>query len=80
MSRYDDEDEPDWDEPGDESAETIDCPHCGAALYEDSERCPRCERYLSSEELPTRRQHPWWILIAALVCLLIVLAWIIRGE
>ena len=54
----DDEDDEDDDygygtDDGDDDAETVPCPHCGAEVYEDAERCPRCERYLSAEDRPS---------------------------
>ncbi len=72
---YDDhEDEPDEDEYGDE---TVPCPYCGAAVYEDAERCPRCENYLSGEDAPS--QVPLWLKLTALVCLAVVVGWVIRS-
>ena len=62
MSWHDDEDD-DLDE----------CPHCGAAIYDDSVRCPRCENYLSREETPPR--HSWWFLLCAGICLILALGW-----
>ena len=36
---------------------TIDCPHCGKEIYEDAERCPHCERYLSDEDAARRKNR-----------------------
>jgi predicted nucleic acid-binding Zn ribbon protein len=62
----------------DEDDTTDTCPYCGAAIYDDAVRCPRCENYLSREDAPSR--HPWWIVVTAIVCVLLVLGWILgRG-
>jgi uncharacterized paraquat-inducible protein A len=66
--------EPDEDDDGDE---TVACPYCGAAVYEDAERCPRCENYLSREDAPSR--VPLWVKLTALVCLAVAVGWAIRG-
>jgi uncharacterized paraquat-inducible protein A len=72
---YDDhEDEPDEEDDGDE---TVPCPYCGAAVYEDAERCPRCENYLSREDAPS--QVPLWVKLTALVCLAMAVGWAIRS-
>jgi hypothetical protein len=61
----------------DDDDETVPCPHCGAAVYEDAERCPRCENYLSREEAPST--VPLWVKLTALVCLGAAILWAIRG-
>lgn len=69
-----DEDLDDTEYPGDEDPdddETVPCPHCGVDVYEDAERCPSCERYLSREETPWSR--PAWIVVGVVICLAIVL-------
>jgi predicted nucleic acid-binding Zn ribbon protein len=59
----------DWDD------DTVPCPYCGKAVYEDAERCPYCENYLSREDAPGRQ--PTWIVIGVLVCLVLVAGWIL---
>ena len=46
------------------------CPYCGAAIYEDSPRCPKCENYLSDAERTTTMQ-PRWIVVTAVVLLVV---------
>jgi hypothetical protein len=70
---HDDSDD-ELDEDGDE---TVKCPYCGAAVYEDAERCPSCENYLSREDEPSR--FPVWVKLTALVCLTVAVGWAIRG-
>jgi hypothetical protein len=66
MARPDDED-------------TIPCPHCGKQIYDESERCPYCETYISEEDDAQPTRKPWWIIICALLCLYAVYRWIVRG-
>jgi hypothetical protein len=71
-NEWDDEDEWDDDEspdddfesPDDDEGATIACPYCGEAIHEDSERCPHCERYISTEDAPPAKK-PWWLLVGA---------------
>jgi hypothetical protein len=65
---YDDEDD---------LEETVPCPYCGAAVYEDAERCPRCENYISREDAPSRT--PLWVKLTALVCLAVAIGWAVQG-
>ena len=66
---------PRYDENG--SDDTVPCPYCGKAVYEDAERCPSCENYLSEEDAP--RPKPAWVVVTVFVCLLIVFLWILNG-
>jgi hypothetical protein len=83
MGRYDDDDDDsDWeqdyesDSPDDPEQEpTIDCPHCGNEIHEESQRCPKCGEYLSVEDSP-RSPPPAWIVIGVLVCLALTLSWV----
>ncbi len=33
---------------GDDESETVACPHCGADVYEDADRCPRCGEWITA--------------------------------
>jgi hypothetical protein len=68
--------EPDNDQEEDD--DTIPCPYCRRPVYEDAERCPHCENYLSREDAPAGIK-PWWIVIGLLVCLAIAVGWIFFG-
>jgi hypothetical protein len=77
-----DDDDPDWNDDGegsdfdiDDAAPTIVCPYCQQEIYEDSECCPHCERYLSEHDL--RPKKSWLIVTGAAVCLYIVYRWIV---
>ncbi len=64
--------------PDDDDDDTDACPYCGAAIYGDAVRCPRCGNYLSREDAPSRQ--PLWIVLTAVVCLLVVLGWILSRR
>lgn len=74
----------DWeDEPGDEDSASCDsdddylttCPYCGESIYDDAERCPKCQNYISDEDAPAGKR-PWWFALGFLLCLLILYLWI----
>ena len=53
---------------------TYPCPYCRRPIYEDSPRCPHCERYISAEDAPRQRKS-WWLILGVVICLLAALAW-----
>jgi predicted nucleic acid-binding Zn ribbon protein len=71
---FDEDDDYDAEEDDGED-DTVECPYCGAAIYEDTVRCPRCENYISKEDAPSRK--PLWIVVTAVICLFVVIAWIV---
>ncbi len=76
MSRDDDWDDEDYDDlPDGAESEVRACPYCGEDVYEDAERCPHCDRYLS-KETSGASPKPWWVIVGVIVCLYIVYRWI----
>ncbi len=63
-----------WDE--DDEAKIDVCPHCGQEIYEDAERCPHCETYLSAADSLTKPK-PWWIVLGVFVVLAMIYWWTI---
>lgn len=61
-------------EDADEDETTVPCPYCRQQIYEDAQRCPNCERYISAEESPSYRK-PWWVLVGVAICLYVVFSW-----
>jgi uncharacterized paraquat-inducible protein A len=77
-SEDDDLEEREYPDADNDEDDTDPCPYCGAAVYHDTVRCPRCGNYLSREDAPSRQ--PWWIVVTAIVCLLVVLGWILARR
>ena len=71
----DDWDDDEYQDDGEESS-TIPCPYCRSEIHEDSQRCPRCERYLSEEDAPPARK-PWWLIAGVAACLVCVYLWVV---
>lgn len=44
----------------DDDAGTLWCPSCGAEMYGDSTRCPKCGDYVTPGARPSTAM-PWWI-------------------
>ena len=57
----------------DKEADTVECPRCGASVYEQAERCPRCGEYI--EDAKTSRRFPRWVVVTVIVCIVLVLLW-----
>jgi hypothetical protein len=55
----------------------IPCPYCNREIYDEAERCPYCENYISEEDSPPSPK-PWWLILGVGVCLVIVYFWITR--
>jgi uncharacterized paraquat-inducible protein A len=68
-------DEP-WDE--DDASEWIDCPECGAAVYEDAEQCPSCGHWLTdADRSAAGRGRSTWNTISGIAVVLVALALIL---
>ena len=54
---------------------TIPCPWCREEIAEESQQCPKCERYLSKEDAPSSPKSWFWIVLmaAAILCALLLL-------
>jgi hypothetical protein len=86
-SRNQDDDDDEWDageaDHGDaledsDDEPTVPCAYCRREILEDAPQCPYCERYISEEDHPSRRQ-PVWIIVTALICLGIAIWWAISA-
>jgi hypothetical protein len=62
----------DWDAADDATAP---CPYCRQLIFEDAERCPYCERYITDLDAPTQRK-PWWIIAGFLASFYAIYLWI----
>lgn len=63
---YDDEEDDDWEddesdfEDDDVAASLIECPNCGADVYEETVRCPLCGEYITRSNSPWNGKPMWW--------------------
>lgn len=69
------DDDEDWYDDEDDQADepTAGCPECGAAIYADAEKCPKCGRWLTEADrraMGVGASHPAWIKIVAVVALI----------
>jgi len=58
---YEPEYDPEADDPG-----VFWCPKCGAEMYGDSTRCPKCGDFVKPGARPSTKT-PWWIWAGAVV-------------
>jgi hypothetical protein len=79
----DDADEEGWDDSWDaddfdedDDEPTVPCPYCRREIHEDAQRCPHCERYISTEDAPPARK-PWWVIVGALLALYAAARWVV---
>jgi len=79
MEHDDFEDDRDAPQPIDldhEEDETIDCPACGRAFYEDAIRCPYCGHWTEEGGSPAEGRARGWfwpIVVAGLVAVILVM-------
>lgn len=57
---------------------TLPCPACGAAMFEEADRCPACGDYVTPGGRPSAR--PPWVILTAIVCLVAAVWWIVGGR
>lgn len=69
-----DEDEFSEENDDDNSTETVPCPSCGAAIYDDAEQCPYCGQYITADTSPWTGHSFWWILLAVIGLVATILA------
>lgn len=76
---WDDDDLVD-DEVDDDAVETLPCPHCGAEIYEETERCPVCGEYVTFRTSVWSGRPVWWIVLGliGLVAAVLMLAGLAR--
>ena len=56
----------DEDDQFDDESDTVVCPSCGAAIYEDTPRCPICGEYVTFSASPFSGKPAWWIVLGLL--------------
>jgi len=72
----------DWEFPEpdeeDEGSETRPCSQCGAAIYEDTPRCPVCGSYLVHPSHRVLADRPWWFVLLAVAGVVATVIWLMR--
>jgi hypothetical protein len=69
--------EPDTDDGPEDAVDTVPCPFCKTAVYDEAEWCPHCRNYLFYDGTAASAK-PWWVVGGVIVCLLVVLYWILH--
>lgn len=73
----------DWDDEyvdeaydDDDEIFTVECPECGADIYEDAEQCPICGNYVlhASSGYLWKDRPSWWIVLGLLGILAVIFA------
>ena len=57
------EESPDDGDLDDDLSLTAPCPECGAEIYEDAVRCPKCGSYVTHRTTLWSGRPGWWILL-----------------
>ncbi len=75
----DDEDDLESFEDADEAddfseSDTVSCPACGAAIYEDAPQCPQCGEYVILSTSPWQGRHWLWVVLGILGVLATIVA------
>lgn len=74
---WDDDWDEDWEDEPEEPIEagTIECPHCGAEIYEEAPQCPRCGEYVVHGTGEFWKNKPiWYVLLALLGIVAVIVA------
>ena len=62
----DDHEYPDADPWDEDDSDTVECPACGAELYEDADLCPVCGEFLITDTRVWSGKPTWWIALGLL--------------
>ena len=58
------------DDADGDGSDTMPCPACGSAIYDDSPQCPFCGEYVVMRSGGAARRVGWWVaLVLALVAM-----------
>ena len=75
---WDDEwsdDDYDVDSFDDDESETVECPNCGADIYEDVDRCPVCGDFVVHSSAYVWQNRPtWWVVLGLIGILAVIVA------
>lgn len=62
----------------DDDDDLISCPYCREPIYEQSERCPSCGKYISVEDSPI--VLPTWVIVGVVLGLIVTIFWLVSGH
>jgi len=68
----------DLEAPGEDETPTVPCPSCGRDIPDFADRCPYCGDWVVQTSGPPARHNLWFVLVASVAILLIVLFWVLR--
>ncbi|MCB9850782.1 MAG: hypothetical protein H6817_08765 [Phycisphaerales bacterium] len=74
---HDDVDDLDVDDLGDDENETLPCPSCGRAVYEDVDKCPYCGDWITP--LSDHHTRPNWARIVGVLLVAALLFGVVSG-
>jgi uncharacterized OB-fold protein len=58
-----------------EETKTVRCPSCGAEVYEDAERCPKCGDYVEPGGVHKVGRVWVWIVLVLILAAIVFLVW-----
>lgn len=78
---FDEDFDDDWSETQDDESDgygTIDCPECGAEIFDDIDVCPRCGHAIIHDTSVWAGKSTWWIVLGILGILAVIasLTWV----
>ena len=73
MPHDEDDADDDWNDVDDSDDGYVSCPYCGATMLEDAEYCPKCDRWITNDDLPAKRL-PWWIVVIVMAVIVAMVA------
>lgn len=80
MNCFDPEDDPELPDPSDMDQDDYTvmsrCPHCRKMIDEESEVCPRCGEFISTEDSP--QKYPIWFALGVAVLIVAVFVAYVR--
>jgi hypothetical protein len=62
----------------DDDDDLIPCPYCREPIYEQSERCPNCGKYISAED--ALLVMPTWVIVGVVLGLMVTIFWLVSGH
>ena len=77
---FDNSDDSDFDddgfdnEPDDQGDDTIACPSCGRAIYDDAPQCPYCGAYVTTDTGVWSDKPAWIVVIYKTIAVLLIVS------